>query len=71
MTNFDRWLDEMTAEVAGIIYPDNPCDECEGGGFVFSSYQAGPGAPYLEVCQKCGNPEGLLPPWLTIKRITP
>jgi len=33
---------------------DYVCPECEGGGWVFSSYQAA-GAPNMQECQECFN----------------
>ena len=49
-------VDEMM-EQGGI-----ECEECEDSGFVFSSYQSVPGAPYLNECPSCGNPNGYLHP---------
>jgi hypothetical protein len=38
-------------------YQDD-CGECEGGGHVYSSYQAA-GAPNFTTCPECHNPRGL------------
>lgn len=37
------------------------CPACDGGGWVFSSYQA-TNAPNLELCDKCGNAHQTLRP---------
>lgn len=40
---------------------DPYCHDCENGGWVMSSYQAS-GAPNLEECSKCYNPNGYQSP---------
>jgi hypothetical protein len=37
--------------------PEPGCLTCEGGGWIMSSWQAGPHPPYFDVCPDCGNPQ--------------
>jgi hypothetical protein len=44
------------ADFVGLGATGPVCLHCEDGGWVLSSYQA-VGAPNVETCPKCGNPE--------------
>jgi hypothetical protein len=50
---------ELAAErqAPAELEPEYCCDACENFGWEFSSYQA-VGAPSLQVCSHCYNPEG-------------
>lgn len=56
----DETHDKRVGGCGCVIYPW--CDTCENSGFVFSSYQAGIGAPYLNECEDCCNPNRRMKP---------
>lgn len=60
MSDFDRWLDQMTAEVVGQKAPELACLRCEDGGW--EAFPLPGGGHRFEECGGCGNPEGHLSP---------
>ena len=60
-SNIAARLKALRGEETATAHEDE-CPECEGAGWVFSSYQAGPGAPYFSECPRCGNPDDLVRP---------